>query len=160
MMAVRIPHDSPMPIIIGLTSKDYQARVRQESLTLEKVNLAMREKSLMVTVGQELLEIAKPDDYEAKIDELAFGKKGLEFVQHLSNLAGFCDNNTQVKIGISINYLTAMIVGPNELFAKTQLKLILPLAIGMRVDFNKKPPFRAIGFVKALGAQLKAFAKR
>jgi hypothetical protein len=121
----------------------------------------MREKSLMVAVGKELLELAKPYDYEARIDELAFGKKGLEFVEHLSNLAGFCDKNTQAATGLAVRYLTALIVGPNKLFAKTQLKLILPLAIGMRVDFNKKPPFRAVGFdVKALGTQLKAYAKR
>ncbi len=134
---------------------------RREAHTLERANLSMREKSLMVSVGKELLELSKPDDDEAKIDELAFGKKGLEFVEHLSNLAGFCDKNTQAAIGIVVRYMAALIVDPNELFVKTQLKAILPMAIGMWVDFNKKPPFRAIGLdVKALGAQLKAYAKR
>jgi hypothetical protein len=57
--------------------------------------------------------------------------------------------------------MTMLIIDPNALFAKTQLKLVLPPAIGIRVDFTKKPPFKTIGFdAKALGAQLKAFVKR
>jgi len=133
----------------------------QESQKLEMVNLTMKEKSKMVTVGQQLLELAKAEDFNAKIDALAFQKKGLEFVEHLSNFAGFLDKDAQGGVKIVVRYMTALIVDPNSLFAKTQLKLILPLAIGIRVDFTKKPPFRAIGLdVKALGAQLKASVNR
>ncbi len=115
----------------------------------------------MVTIGQQLLDLAKAEDFKAKIDALAFQKKGLEFVEHLSNFAGLLDKDAQEGVKIVVRYMTALIVDPNGLFAKTQLKLILPLAIGIRVDFTKKPPFRAIGFdVKALGAQLKASVKR
>jgi hypothetical protein len=111
--------------------------------------------------GQQLLELAKAEDFNAKIDALGFQKKGLEFVEHLSHFAGFLDKDAQDGVKIVVRYMTALIVDPNGLFAKTQLKLILPLAIGIRVDFTKKPPFRAIGFdVKALGAQLKASVKR
>ena len=133
----------------------------QDSKTLDRANLAMKEKNLMVAIGQELLELAKPYDYQTKIDELAFGKKGLEFIEHLSNLAGFCDKNAQQAIAIAVRYLSTLIIDPNQLFSKTHLKAILPLVIGIQVDFNRKPPFRAFGFdAKALGAQLTAKVER
>lgn len=116
----------------------------------------MKEKDAMVQVGKELFDLCESE----KIDKLAFRKKALEFVKHLSNIGGFCDGRTQSKIWIIVRQLTALIIDPNDLFAKTNVKIWIPLAIGIQVDFTKRP-FRALSLdLNVFGAGVKGTVKR
>src|SRR2546426_591460 len=114
----------------------------------------------MVTVGQELLELSLR--YPAKIDELAFGKKALEFIKHLSMLGGFCNDRAQSAISAIVNEFTALMIDPNMLenFTDTKVRMLIPMAIGIQVDFTKRP-FRVFSMdLKAFHAQVKAIVKR
>ena len=113
-----------------------------------------------MNVAKELFALVK--DYPEQINEVGFRNKALEFIKHISNLAGFCNREAQYKISLVVGELTAMIVDPNrfELFTATKVKAIIPLALGIQVDFTKRP-FRVVGFsVEALGAKLKGIVKR
>ena len=128
---------------------------------LSEIALVMQEKEAMVRVGQELLELCGTD-WNHKIDAMAFDKKTLEFVEHLSNIAGFCDNEDRSAIWAGVRELTAMAIDPNRLenFTHTKMKLILTMAVGIQVDFAKRP-FRVFGLdVGAFGARVKALVKR
>jgi len=123
---------------------------------LNEISLVMQEKEAMMKVGQQLLELSKLE----KVDELAFNKKALEFVKHLSNIGGFCDGNSKRVIHLVVTQLSAVIMDSSGLFAKTYVKFLVPFAIGIQVDYTKRP-FRTFGMdVKAFGAQLKGIAKR
>lgn len=126
----------------------------------DEIQLVMKEKEAMVRAGKELLELAK--SYPEKIDELAFGNKALEFIQHLSNMGGFCDNKTKAAIFAVVRDFTAMVIQPNrlEIFTATKVRLLVPMAIGIQVDFTKRP-FRVFGLdLKAFGGQVRATVKR
>ena len=132
--------------------------IEQQRIT--DVQLVMREKDAMETVGKELITVAK--EYPAEIDETAFRNKALEFIKHITNLAGFCDDRSRAAIHALVAEFSAMIIDPNrfELFTSIKVKALVPLAIGLQVDFNKKP-FRLVNFsVEALGAKVKAVLKR
>ena len=124
------------------------------------IELVMREKDAMVTVGKEILELSK--EYPEKIDELAFRKKALDFIKHLSNIGGFCNDRTKSAISAVVGDFTAMMIDPNrlELFTQTKVTYLIPLAIGIQVDFTRRP-FRVFNVdLKAFGAQVKAVLKR
>ena len=127
---------------------------------LEDINLVSKEKEAMVTVGIELLELSR--HYLEKIDELVFSRKALEFIKHLSMLGGFCDDRTRSFISEVVGEFTALMIDPNllENFTDTKVRMLIPMAIGIQVDFTKRP-FRVFGLdVKAFHAQVKAKVKR
>ncbi len=127
---------------------------------LDDINQVSMEKELMVIIGKELLELSR--HYPEKIDELTFGKKALEFIKHLSMLGGFCDKRTQSAISAVVREFTALMIDPNMLenFTDTKVRMMIPMAIGIQVDFTKRP-FRVFGLdVKAFHAQVKAIVKR
>ena len=91
------------------------------------------------------------------IDKATIRSKLLEFIKHLSNVAGFCDGPSRKAIVKMTDMLSFGAIDPLVL---AHQRGILALAIGIQVDFAKKP-FRVVGLdVKALGAQLKAVAER
>ena len=131
-----------------------------EDQRITDIQLVLKEKNAMVAVGKELFALSKP--YPEKIDEAAFRNKALEFINHLTNIAGFCDSDAKYALHGAVRQFAAMILDPNriELFTDTNVKALVPLAIGVQVDFNKKP-FRLVGFsVEALGAKVKGILKR
>ena len=135
-------------------------KLAEERQRITDIQLVTQEKDAMVTVAKELFALVK--DYPEQIDEAAFRNKALEFIKHITNLAGFCDKEAQYKISLVIRELTAMIIDPNALvnFTSTKVRAIIPLAIGIQVDFTNRP-FRVIGFtVEGLGAKVKGILKR
>ena len=127
---------------------------------LQEISLVMKEKETMVKVAQELLVLLDVPADSKNMDELTIGKKILEFISHLSIIGGFCDTNTRRAIFGVITALTASAIDPNPIFTPTGLKMVTAMAIGIQVDFTKRP-FKAVGVdVKALGARLKAYTKR
>src|SRR2546428_8439020 len=94
----------------------------------------MQEKEAMMKVGQQLLELSKLE----KVDELAFNKKALEFVKHLSNIGGFCYGNLKRVIHFVVTPLSAVIMDSSGLFAKNYVKVLVTLALCSQVDFTTK----------------------
>ncbi len=108
----------------------------------------------MVEAGKELLELSRA--WPEKIDGLAFGKKALEFIKHLSVMGGFCDAPTKSAISTVVSEFTALLIDPNMLenFTDTRVKLLIPMTIGIQVDFTNRP-FQITGWDKEVFPQLK-----
>ncbi len=131
-----------------------------EHQRITDVQLVLKEKDAMVAVGKELFALSKP--YPEKIDEAAFRSKALELINHLTNIAGFCDKDAKHALHGAVRQFAAMMLDPNrlELFTDTNVKALIPLIIGVQVDFTKKP-FRVAEFsIEILGTKVKGILKR
>ena len=141
-------------------------KLDKEGPNIEVVRLVMEERRALTEAGKELLEILQKHHADRPLAslpdtkaELEVEKKILDISNHLANMAGFCDPNGKRAISvIKTRILDVAMVGPQWYF---EVKILLPSIIGIDVDYTKKPPFKVIGLnVKALGAQLKGYAKR
>jgi len=120
--------------------------------------LVISEKKKMMKVAQEIVSLVN----NPQKDHVLIRQKILEFLCHLSNIGGFCDGNSQQQIHRITEYLASTIM-QDEPVADLWYKLLCGVcvrAIGIQVDFTKKP-FRVMGLdIKALGAQFKALFER
>ncbi len=133
-----------------------------ENERLAEIHLIMKERESMVRVGQEILALLGNYPYKTpKPDRIEVQKKLMEFTSHLTNISGFCDSHWRRAI-FNLSYHLDMSMVGLTLHASDAPFLvgILNMAVGIQVDFTKRP-FRLVGFdVRALNARLKAFVKR
>lgn len=129
----------------------------------EDVRTVIRERSEMVRIGQEILSMLGKERHEySNADAVEIQKKILEFMQHVANIAGFCDNSfnrvilqIQSLLGISITTLSTDVAG-----TASYLRAFLPLALMIPVDFKKRP-FRVVGFdIRAFQTRFRTILKR
>jgi hypothetical protein len=71
----------------------------------------------------------------------------LELSEHLGNIAGFCDADGKRRILIVTNQIfgVSMLDTGYLIAAISRLTAVLPLIVGIQVNYNRKPPFRVVG---------------
>lgn len=127
------------------------------------IKIVMSERNKLRIAGSELIELITPlvynDEKNAKTEDLVLiQKKVLEVSEALANIAGFCDDHGKDLV----NYFKINVLGINMLrYPSYRILLIsLPTIIGIDVDYTKMP-FKVMGLsAEALGAKIKAIAKR
>lgn len=132
------------------------------SARLSDVGLVMKERSALVDVSKELLalldkSLSSPSRVKSSHDEIEIQRLYLKVSEHLANIGGFCDRGTRNAI-FAVQELLA--IATLEPLANLFVKGLLPVIVGIQVDFTKKP-FKVVGInVKGLGAELKALVKK
>ncbi len=126
---------------------------------LEEVQLILKEKQALTESAQRLIELLD----SRSSDMLSIKKETLNISNHISAIAGFCDNRTQQQAA-RINTLLGMFMVPDtksqqkSLFIDAMMKPILPILVGIQVDFTKEK-FRSFSIevaLKELSAKVKA----
>src|SRR2546422_797254 len=134
----------------------------ESSQALKDVQIVMKEREEMVRVGQEILSMLGKYPYDSpKPDVVGIQKKLLEFMSHLSNVGGFCNNSWRRAIFEIETMLGLSALSLNfDLSSAPNLMTFLSTAIMIQVDFTKRP-FRLVGFdIKAFQTRFRATLKR
>lgn len=125
-----------------------------ESQMIDKV---MQEREKMVKVAKKIVCLIN----NPKRDHVAIKQEIYEFLGHLANIGSFCDQGFQNALTVAIIEISAFLVldDPTDGFYNA-LRAFCGVAIGVQVDYNKKP-FLVIGLsVGAFGAKFKVIFER
>ena len=125
------------------------------------IRVVMDERKEMVKVGQQILMLLGKYPYKPETDKTEIQKKLLEFMAHLSNVGGFCDNGWRRAIFDIETMLGLSALSLNfDLSSAPNLVTFLSTATMIQVDFTKRP-FRLVGFdIKAFQTRFRAILKR
>jgi hypothetical protein len=127
---------------------------------LGMMNMVMEERGKLTEVAKELIGlldgIEKDHDNE-NTKYIEIRKKTLDLLKHLTNIAGFCDKDSQNKIR-EVNELVTMSLEETVHFSS--LIKICGIAIGLQVDFNKSPFMMIESDVNALDNEFKSIFKK
>jgi hypothetical protein len=127
---------------------------------LGMMNMVMEERGKLTEVAKELIGlldgIEKEHDYE-NTKYIEIRKKTLDLLKHLTNIAGFCDKDSQNKIR-EVNELVTMSLEETVHFSS--LRKICGIAVGLQLDFNKSPFMMIELDVNALNNEFKNMFKK
>lgn len=103
------------------------------------MNMVREERAKLTTAAKELItlldNIESVDNHDnAKYTEVR--KKTLDLLNPLTNIAGFCDKDSQDRIR-KVTELVTMHIGETVNFHS--LRKVCGLAVGLQVDFNRYP---------------------
>lgn len=98
----------------------------------------MEERGKLTAVAKELISLLDGTENQSLDNPKHAGirNKTLELLKHLSNMAGFCDKDSQDKIKQVTEHVTAYIEGSANL---VPLRKVCVMAVALQVDFNKSP---------------------
>lgn len=100
--------------------------------------MVMEERGKLTAVAKELISLLDGTENQS-LDNPKYAEirgKTLDLLKHLSNMAGFCDKDSQDKIKQVAEHVTACIEG---LVNVDSLRKVCAMAVALQVDFNKAP---------------------
>lgn len=127
---------------------------------LGMMNLVMEERGKLTEVAKELIGLL--DGVEKNHDRenpnyTEIREKALDLLKHLTNIAGFCDKDSQNRIREVTELITKSL---EETAYFDPLRKICGRAVGLQVDFNRSP-FMIVDFdLDVLGDEFKSLLKR
>jgi hypothetical protein len=127
---------------------------------LGMMNMVMEERGKLTEVAKELIGlldgIEKNQDRDnPKYTEIH--KKALDLLKHLTNIAGFCDKDSQNRIR---EVTELAIKSLEEAVYFDSLRKICGRVVGLQVDFNKSP-FMIVDFdLNVLDNEFKSILKK
>jgi len=127
---------------------------------LGMINMVMEERGKLATVAKELIVIIdgiENDDNQENPKYTEVRKKTLDLLKHLTNIAGFCDKDSQDRIKEVAKLVTMSI---EEAVHFDSLRKICGIAVGLQVDFNKSPFMITAFDVSVLADEFKHLLKR
>ena len=129
---------------------------------VKEIEIVMKERSDLVDVCSDLIILINKD-WSGKSNDKDSGvsveiqRRILQVSQHLANIGGFCDGGARRKIQVLQNVFTQAMLPDSTYVA---LKFVLPIIVGIQVDFTHTP-FRILGFsLKGMGVEVKTLIKR
>jgi hypothetical protein len=106
---------------------------------LGMMNMVMEERNKLTETAKELLVLLDRIDnnYDRENPEYTeIRRKTLDLLKHLTNIAGFCDKDSQNRI----REVTALVTKSlEEAVHFDSLRKICGRAVGLQVDFNRSP---------------------
>jgi len=123
---------------------------------LGMMNMVMEERGKLTKVAKELIELLdsmEKDNTQENSKCTEIRTKTLDLLKHLTNIAGFCDKDSQNAVRE-----IAELVKSLEVIHFDSLRKICGSAVGLQVDFNKSP-FTIID-VNILGNEFKTTSKK
>lgn len=127
---------------------------------LGMINMVMEERGKLATVAKELIAIIdciEKDDSRENPKYTEIRKKTLDLLKHLTNIAGFCDKDSQDRIREVAELVTMSI---NETVQFDSLRKICGIAVALQVDFNKSPFMITAFDVSVLADEFKRMLRR
>jgi len=127
---------------------------------LGMINMVREERDKLTRVAKELIELLgsiEKDDNQENPKYADIRKKTLDLLKHLTNIAGFCDQNSQDRIR-KITELVTMSLEETVHF--DSLGKICGLAVALKVDVNKSPFVISEFDVNVLTNEFKSMLKK
>jgi len=106
---------------------------------LGMINMVMEERSKLTAVAKELIVLIDSIEKDGNLENPKYAdirKKTLDLLKHLTNIAGFCDKDSQDRIRDVTEVVTKSIEGTVNF---DSLRKVCSLAVGLQVDFNRSP---------------------
>ena len=127
---------------------------------LGMINMVMEERGKLTGVAKELIELLdsiEKDDNRENPKYTEVRKKTLDLLKHLTNIASFCDKNSQDRIREVTELVT---ISLQEAVHFDSLRKICGIAVALQVDVNKSPFMITEFDVNALANEFKSMFKR
>jgi hypothetical protein len=121
------------------------------------MNMVMEERGKLTKVVKELIELLdsmEKDNTQENSKYTEIRTKTLDLLKHLTNIAGFCDKDSQN----AVREIAELVTKSLEVIHFDSLRKICGSAVGLQVDFNKSP-FMIID-VNVLGNEFKTMSKK
>ena len=106
---------------------------------LGMMNMVREERTKLATIAKELITLLdniKNDDNLDNTKYTEVRRKTLDLLNPLTNIAGFCDKDSQDRIR-KVTELVTMDIGETVNF--NSLRKVCGLAVGLQVDLNRYP---------------------
>ena len=127
---------------------------------LGMINMVMEERGKLTGIAKELIGLLvgiEKDDNRENPKYTEIRKKTLDLLKHLTNIAGFCDKDSQDRIREVAELVTMSL---DEAVHFDSLRKICGIAVALQVDFNKSP-FAITAFdVSVLADEFKRMLRR
>jgi len=127
---------------------------------LGMMNIVMEERGKLTEVAKELIGLLDGIEKNHNRENPKYAeirKKTLDLLKHLTNIAGFCDKDSQNRIREVTELVTKSL---EETVHFDSLRKICGRAVGLQVDFNKSP-FMMVDFdLNVLDNEFKSVLKK